>query len=327
MVHEWLSAWVLLLLPLVPLCIWWKNRCRPRLRFSSFELLEQDTTFRSLRRLLSWLPDSMLGLGMVLAVIALARPVLTQQETVIKSEGIDIIMALDVSGSMRSMDFQKDGKDVSRLDVARSVMARFVQGRFHDRIGLLLFGEEAFNLVPPTLDHRALVEFLRQVEIGMAGKRSTALGDALAVAARRFIHVDAPGKIVILLTDGRSNSGTLSPQQAARAAGALGVRVYTIGVGAPRRDDPAGVAAPARGELDESTLREIAELTGGQYFRARNTDTLERVYRTIDQIETTETEVKVYQQRDERYQPWLLAALLFSMASLLLDSTILRRLP
>lgn len=320
---EWQSAWALLGLVFLPFLAWWQVRRRPTLGFSSLLVVEARVTPR---RAVAWLPDAFLFAAIALALVALARPQYTFRETVVKSEGIDIMLTLDTSGSMDSPDYVIGGRRTSRLDVAKAVMARFIEGRPHDRLGLVVFGEEAFTQVPLTLDHDALVNFLRQVDLGMAGKRSTAIGDAVAVASRRLASLEAPSKVVILLTDGQNNAGRLPPARAAEAAASLGIRIHTIGVGAV--GGGRGLFGLQRtGDLDEATLQSLADATGGRYFRADDTETLARVYETIDQLEKSTAEVKEFVHREERFQPWLVASGCCLLAFLLLSSTVLRRLP
>ena len=256
----------------------------------------------------------------------LARPQRVDREQHIESEGIDILLVLDTSGSMEQADYSVSGRRTSRLEVAKDVMARFVEGRPNDRIGLVVFGEQAFTQVPLTMDHDAMTRFLGQVEIGMAGERSTAVGDGLAVASRRLKELSAPSRVVILLTDGRNNAGQISPMQAAQAAEALGIRVYTIGVGGEGGRGPFGLFGGG-GDLDERSLQAIAKTTGGQYFRAASTGALEKVYETIDTLEKSTAEVKEFVHREERFQPLAIWGLVALALNLLLGETALRRLP
>jgi len=321
---EWQHPAFFAALLVVPLLAWWQHRRRPRFRYSSLLLVEAG---RSVRRGLAWLPDVLLWAGLAVGIVALARPQLTSRETIVKSEGIDIILALDTSGSMDSSDFHIGGRRASRLDVAKAVVARFIEARPYDRIGLVVFGEEAFTQVPLTLDHDALVGFLREVDIGVAGKQSTAMGDAIAVTARRLEKVDAPSRIAILLTDGQNNSGRLTPADAATAAGALKIRFYTIGVGSKGSVAQGIFGLARRGELDEATLQDVALKTEGQYFRADDTETLAKVYETIDKLEKTTADVKEYVKREERFRPVLMVSLALLVGWVLLSSTVLRRLP
>jgi Ca-activated chloride channel homolog len=319
-VLEWQSPLWLLLLPLTAVLPLVSRQ--PRLLWPSLQAVRARA---GLRALLAPLPRLLAAVGLSLLVVGLARPQQVDRQRVVEREGIDIVLVVDTSGSMEAEDFKLGGRSANRLEVAKEVLARFVEGRADDRVGLVVFGQEAFTQVPLTLDHDALVGFLDQVQIGMAGERSTAVGDAIAVAARRLKDLDAESKVMILLTDGRSNSGQLEPIQAAQAAAALGIKVYTIGVGG----GGGGLMGMfrGRGDLDERTLTAVAELTGAQYFRADDTEALAKVYRTIDQLEKTTAEAKEFVHRDERYRLPVALGLLALLLHLLLGETWLRRLP
>lgn len=320
---QWLL--LLLLLPLTaaaPVLV----RGRAALRWSSLGSLAGR---RSWRVRLSWLPRALGTLGLAALIGALARPQLTHRESVVKSEGIDIMLAVDVSGSMDSPDFVLRGREATRLDVAKVVIGQFIEGRPHDRVGLVIFGEEAFTQVPLTLDHEALLNFLSAVEIGMAGSRATAIGQGIAVASKRLAGLEAPSRVVILLTDGRSNAGSLTPLQAAEAAQALGIRVYTIGVGSDgsARAGIFGMFRTRSEEVDERTLRAVAEATGARYFRATDTQSLEAIYATIDELEKSTAEVTEYVHREEIYRRLLLPGIGLLLLQWLLEHTLFRRLP
>ena len=277
------------------------------------------------RLLLAFLPNWFHALGVALLIVAMGRPQRVNTEQVVSSEGIDIVLAIDVSGSMEALDFRLQGREVDRLHVAKKVVGDFVEARPYDRIGLVVFGEEAFTQVPLTLDHDALSDFLRNVEIGMAGANRTAIGQALAISARQLGRLEAESRVVILLTDGRSNAGSLSPQQAAEAADALGVTVYTIGVGSTE-SRRRGLFGARTEEIDEATLKEIAQVTGGQYFRATDTKSLTEIYSTIDELEKTTAEVEIRVQREELYRRALAPGVLLLVIGLVLSQTWLRRL-
>ena len=281
---------------------------------------------KSLRVILAPLPVLLQWAGMCGLILSLARPVEKNVEEVVLSEGIDIVLALDVSGSMEAPDFRINQRNVDRLHVAKQVVSDFVDGRTHDRIGLVVFGEEAFSQVPLTLDHEALQRFLDQVSIGMAGAASTAIGEALAVSARQLADLDRPSRVLILLTDGRNNAGSLTPLQAAQAAEALGVTIYTIGVGSTEGRRRGLFSRPTE-EIDESTLTEIAQATGGKYFRAKDTRSLQEVYETIDSLEKTTADVRQYVRQKERYRDYLNPSVVLLCLSLLLSHSYLRRLP
>ena len=320
---EWADPLWFLALPVAAAAPWLVRG--PRVGFSSLSHIRTRTT---LRRLLAWMPQAALCVGLMCLVVGLARPQLVDRERVVESEGIDILLVLDTSGSMEAEDFKLGTRAVNRLEVAKEVVARFVDGRKDDRVGLVVFGEEAFTQVPLTLDHDALVGFLKQVQIGMAGARKTAIGDAIAVGGRRLKELDADSRVMILLTDGRSNAGAVQPLEAAEAAKALGIRVYTIGVGS---NDGGGIlglfSGRRRGELDESTLKAIATKTGALYFRAADTEALQAVYRTIDKLEKTTAESRIYVHREEVYSVWVWAGIALVMLGLGLGETVLRRLP
>ena len=280
----------------------------------------------TLRLVLAPLPKLLQVIGLAALVVAMARPQRTHTEQVLKSEGIDIILALDVSGSMEAPDFRLGGRDVDRLHVAKKVVSDFVEGRPYDRIGLVVFGEEAFTQVPLTLDHEALQSFLDNVQIGMAGANQTAIGQALAVSARQLGRLEAPSKVLILLTDGRNNAGALSPLQAAEAAKTLGVTVYTVGVGSTESRGR-GIFGVRTEEIDEVTLTQIAEATGGQYFRGTDSSGLAGIYQTIDRLEKSTAEIKELVKREELFRKALLPGVLLLLLQLLLAQTLLRRLP
>ena len=272
----------------------------------------------------AWLPRLLQVLGLVLLVFALARPRYTEKEILIESDGLDIVLAIDTSGSMEKDDFfTKSRQRRNRLEVAKGVVAEFVVERPYDRIGVVVFGEEAFTQVPLTVDHDSLIGALDMVQIGIAGSRGTAIGSAIAVSARRLKQLESPSKILILLTDGRNNAGRLTPVEAAQAANALGVRIYTVGVGS---DGGGGWFGQGEG-LDEATLKAVADATGGQYFRAQNTDTLRQIYATIDELETSPAEVREISHHTELFRYPLVPGLILLMLELFLSSTLLRRGP
>ena len=271
-----------------------------------------------------------------LVLLAVMRPQTGRALTEVSTEGIDIVLVIDTSGSMRALDLDAHERSLSRrrdrLEVAKGVVETFISARPNDRLGLVVFGEEAFTQCPLTLDHGVAATFLDQLEIGMAGD-ATAIGSAVGVATRRLKDSDAESKVAILLTDGRSNAGALSPLRAAEAASALGVRLYAIGVGA--RGQAPFVVETGFGprvvyqdvEIDEETLRRMAELTGGAYYRAEDEDGLEEIYQRIDELEKTEISQESYMEYEERFA-WLVgpAVLLLLLEVVLLD-TRLRKLP
>lgn len=279
----------------------------------------------TLRRLVAWLPGLLQLVGLLLCVVALARPRETVRDVVVESEGLDIVLAVDTSGSMQATDFVVGGRPVDRLSVAKGVLSDFVDGRPNDRLGVVVFGEEAFTHVPLTLDHATLQSVLEQVEIGVAGAQGTAIGSAIAVGAKRLKELEAPDRVMIVLTDGRNNAGRIAPMEAAQAAAALGIKVYTIGVGAASRS---AFSSLRLGDgLDEEGLTAIAEATGGRYFRATDTRSLVDIYATIDELEPSPAEVTELVAHVERYRWFLVPGVAMLALQLVLSRTWLRRGP
>jgi Ca-activated chloride channel family protein len=326
------DPWVLLALLLLPLLLRRLQVQRPAtVRFPQLAAARAAGAGR--RTHWRWLLPALRVTGFALVVVALARPQLGKSETRIFTEGIDIALAVDVSGSMLAEDFTVEGKRANRLQAVKSVVRKFLAKRGGDRAGLVLFAGRPYTQCPLTLDHGWLLQNLDRAEIGMI-EDGTAVGSALATAVSRLEASETKSKIVILLTDGQSNAGKVSPLTAADAAKTLGYRVYTIGAGtqglAPYpRKDPFGNTryVPMEVDVDEDTLRKVAERTGGKYFRATDTESLEKIYAEIDQLEKTEHESLDYLEYVELY-PWLaLPALVLLAGESLLAVTWLRVLP
>ena len=274
----------------------------------------------------------LMGLGIFSLCIGLARPQAGVKNTEILSEGIDIVLCLDTSGSMQAMDFELMGKRTNRLQVVKKVVTDFTRRRKNDRIGMVVFGDQAFTQCPLTLDYGILETFVNRLEIGMAGD-STALGSALALSVKRLKDLPGKSKVVILLTDGRHNAGRISPETAANIAETFGVKVYTIGVGV-EGESPFLVDTIfgkryiyQRVDLDVDTLQAIAARTGGKFFRATDTESLEKVYEEIDEMEKSELKVKEYTEYEENFKYFVLAGLLFILGSVVLGNTRLRKIP
>jgi Ca-activated chloride channel homolog len=265
-------------------------------------------------------------------LLALARPQAGRTVSEVSHSGVDIFLAVDTSGSMRALDLKLEGKPVPRLDVVKRVAAEFIKKRPGDRLGLIVFGENAFVQCPLTLDHELLLDLLGEVQLGMAGD-ATAVGDALGIGVRHMKDLPAKSKIVVLLTDGASNAGTLDPERAAEVAKTYGVKTYTVGVGiegeAPFLVDTAfgQRVVYQRTDLDEPTLKKIAEVTGARFFRAQDTSELESVYGEIDKLEKTERKQKEFERYDERFLLFALLGLAFLLAEVGLGHTVLRGLP
>lgn len=327
---EFARPWLLLLLPVAFALAWLRLRSDPGpgvLRHSHLALLAgAKPTLRA--RLYRWLP-LMSGIALVLLVVAAAGPRIAHRSEDVEGEGIDIVLALDISGSMRSLDFHP--KD--RLESAKDVIREFIGGRPHDRIGLVLFAAKAFTQCPLTLDHPVLTGFLDEVRVGLIDD-GTAIGLGLATAVARLKHSDSPSKTVILLTDGVNNVFTLEPETAAELAGSLEVRVYTIAIGREGLvpypvDDPVFGKRTRQVEtkLDLDLLDRIAELTGGRMFQATSADMLQQVFATIDELETARFETSVSTWYRERMAWFAGPALGLVLLEFLLAATWLRRLP
>ena len=255
---------------------------------------------------------------LVLLVMTAARPQLYNVPWEIWSPGVDIMLCLDTSGSMGAFDFQLDGNPVSRLTAVKKVVSEFIEKREMDRIGLVVFGEEAFTQSPLTLDKGLLVGLLNKLEIGMAGGHRTALGSAIAIGGKRLKDLKAKSKILILLTDGRHNAGDLTPEEAARALKALDIKIHTIGVGG---------MGPATYSVNEEMLKKLARIGGGRYFRAADTKRLSEIYDTIDREEKTEVKVREFSHFREVYGYFLIPALILLGVEIFLKNTFLRVIP
>ncbi len=318
--------WLLLLVPLLVYLAFRRKR-EAAIKFSDITLLRGAKESPRARRR-KWLPILRL-IAVTFFIFALARPQSGKKTTEVTSEGIDIMLVLDISSTMKSEDF----KPQNRLYVAKEVIKDFVKDRQNDRIGLVIFAGQAFTQCPLTLDYGVLLTFLDQVDFGMVEDR-TAIGMGLATAVNRLRDSKAKSRIIILLTDGINNTGEIDPQTAADIAHALGIRVYTIGVGKPGKA-PYPIEDPVFGkryiymdnELDEAQLTKIAEITGGKYFRAKTEDMLKNVYDQISQLEKTKVKIKEYLQYDEHFPYLLMLGAIALLLELILRETLLRRLP
>ena len=325
---EWL--WLLALLPIVLL---WRGRRGPvaAIEYSDVSLArEVARRGRSRIGLLMWLLPIVAG---ALMIVGLARPQRAHGRTEVTANGIDIVLDLDVSGSMQALDFQMDSRRVNRIEVVKSVVSKFIDERPDDRIGIIAFAGAPYLVSPITLDHDWLQQNLERVAVGGADD-GTAIGSAIAASVNRLRMTQAKSKVVILLTDGVNNTGKISPIAAAEAARAMGVKIYTIGVGVrgeapiPVRD-AAGNArlVMAKVDVDEKTLQTVADETGGKFYRATDTDSLQNIYQQINRFEKTAQTVHKFEHTEELY-PWaLIPALGILGLSLLLQQTRLRRLP
>jgi Ca-activated chloride channel family protein len=313
------------LLALLPVLAWLKGRrgAPPAFLYSSLNLVEGLTGLRrshagAFLAALRWL---------VLAafIVALAQPRLAKSTTEVKASGVDIVVALDLSGSMNTPDYEVGGQGVSRFSMAKAVLEKFVKERPDDRIGLVVFAAEAFIAAPMTLDHDYLLDNIDRLEIGTINSDATAIGDGLTTALNRLRDLKSKSKIIVLMTDGGNNSGKVAPLTAAQAAQALGVKVYTIGLG--NREITRRLGLPPGFLPDEDTLRQIAQMTGGQFYRGDSSARLRAIYDEIDKMEKTEAVVNKYTQFREFF-PWLLGIGCGLLAlEITLAQTIFRRLP
>jgi Ca-activated chloride channel family protein len=335
----WL-LWVLVPLFVLWVLAWWlvpwllrRRRRAAAVRYSNIGTLQRLKPSKTLviRRVV----EGLRLLVVALLIMAMARPQTGRKHTQVRAEGIDIVLVLDTSGSMRALDLDADrpiNRRRNRLEVAKEVVDQFIQGRTNDQIGLVVFGNEAFTQCPLTLDHGIVATFLERVEIGMAGD-ATAIGSALGTAIKRLRESQAKSKVIILLTDGRSNAGALSPPKAAEIAETFGIKVYTIGAGTRGKapfvvDSFFGKQVVYESvEIDEATLRDIAQRTGGAYFRAEDREALESIYREIDAMEKTEITTSTYMEYNERFQRFVIPALALLLLEVVLLGTRFRKLP
>ena len=271
--------------------------------------------------------------AVLLLILALSRPQLMLEESKIESKGIDIVLAIDTSTSMLAEDFELDGKRANRLDAVKDVVRGFINNRMTDRIGIVAFASRAYTVSPLTLDYGWLMQNLERIKIGMI-EDGTAIGSGLSSALNRLKDSEAESKVVILLTDGRNNAGRISPVTAAEAAGALNIRVYTIGAGTkglapyPAQDVFGNkVYRQVKIEIDEETLKKIAKKTGSHYFRATDTDSLREIYDEIDSMEKTAVGEKGYREYKELFHLFLIPGLLILVLEILLSNTVFRRIP
>ena len=317
-----------LLLLLVPLAIGlylWREKRPATFTLSTIGAFRGRKV--SWRTRLCWLPFALALLAFISGVVALARPQSSNAYSTESTEGINIVLALDISGSMLAKDLQPN-----RFEAAKSVAGEFVSSRPYDNIGLVVFAGESYTQCPLTTDHAVLLNMINSVERGLVND-GTAIGSGLATAVNRLKEIKEGSKVVILLTDGTNNSGTIAPVTAAEIAASFGIRVYTIGVGTMGEAlypiqtylGVEYVSMPV--EIDEASLKQIASATGGQYFRATDNNSLHKIYEEIDQLEKVKLKVESFTQKEELFPPYLWAALILLFAALLLRSTLFRRMP
>jgi len=325
---------LLFVIPLLILSYMYEKKAKKgSLRFSDVSIIKEITPSNSLKYRRSLVILRILCI--ILIIICLARPQSGTKVEDVSTEGVDIILALDISGSMAAEDF----KPQNRIKAAKQVIRKFVKGRKNDRLGLIVFASESFTQCPLTLDYGALLNFLDQVYIGMI-EDGTAIGTALVNCVNRLKSSKAKSKIIILLTDGVNNTGKIDPITAARIAQAMGIRVYTIGVG-KEGGAPIPIDHPIFGkiyarnpdgsliltEIDEDTLKTIANITDGKFFRATNEHKLAKIYEDIDKMEKTKIKVKGYMKYKELFGYFLFPAILLLLAEVVLANTRFRKIP
>lgn len=327
--------YLLLLLLLLPVAAWLKGRRGQPAAFvySSTQLLRgvQEISKSNAGGFLATLR----WLSLAIFIIALSQPRLTKFDTTkATASGVDIVVAFDLSGSMAAEDFEIRGERVNRVQMAKRVLEKFVAKRPNDRIGLVAFGTQAYIASPITLDHDFLLKNLERMDLNTINGNQTAIGSALSTGVNRLRELKSKSKIVILMTDGVNNAGKIAPLTAAEAAQALGVKVYTIGVGTQGQAPMPATDFFGRRvyqmvpvDIDEDTLTKISDMTGGKYYRADNADKFEAIYAEIDKLEKTEADVKKLAHHTELFA-WLISVgVVLLTAEVVLGQTVLRRLP
>ncbi|MGM0376299.1 MAG: vWA domain-containing protein [Bacteroidota bacterium] len=316
---------LLLLVPMIGWYVWKQKELHASLQISSLRGFSQIK--KSRKAYLRHIPFGLRCLTIIFLTIALARPQSTNNLRDVTTEGIDIMVSLDISGSMQAMDFEPN-----RLEAAKNVATDFISKRTNDKIGLVVFAAESFTQCPLTVDKAVLTNLIQDVRIGML-KDGTAIGHGLATAVKRIKESNAKSKVIILLTDGVNNQGEIHPLTAAEMAKSFGIRVYTIGVGShgtapfPVNTAFGQQVKEMEVNIDEEMMQEIARMTNGQYFRATDENKLRSIYEEIDEMEKSKIDVKEYTQKSEEFIPFGILALAFLLAEILLRNTILRNLP
>ena len=324
------DPWLLLILLLIPILVWRERISVNAILYSSISPLKEVGFHRS--EFLEVIPTILRFIAIALFIAAFARPQQGNKKTEIISQGVDIVLAIDTSGSMQALDFKENNSPVTRLKVVKDVVSDFIKNRDKDRIGMVVFGDEAFTQSPLTLDHQILDSFLSKLKIGMAGD-STAIGSAIGISIKRLKDLKSKSKVIILLTDGRSNSGKISPLQAAEIAKNLGIKIYTIGVGKKGKapflvDTILGKRLIYQNvDIDEKTLKNISKMTNAQYFRATDTETLKSIYEHINLLEKSEVKTLDHSEYTELFHYFLIPGLLLLITEIILSNSIIRKIP
>ncbi len=325
--HSWILLLLFLLAPLL-----WLILVRGRQGSLKLPLSSQDQGFATITDKVGfYLPLALRLACIAILIIALARPQLGSSYSSSNNKGIDIMLVVDTSESMMALDMKLAGRQVDRLVVVKKILEDFITKRGFDRLGLIVFGENAFTQCPLTTDHGAVIDMVNRMQIGMVGKM-TAIGSAMALGVKRLKDIKAKSRVMILLTDGQNNAGEISPGTAIDIAKEYGVKVYAIGIGREGKV-PFAINTPmgkqvimAELMMDEDTLVRISEDTGGQYFRAESTEDLQRIYSHIDKLEKVQIEVKEHTDHKDIFEVFLWLALVALLLELGLGNTILFRL-
>jgi len=313
----WFANWYfLLLIPLIIYMFLIRKKKKSVLKFSSTKLLKSSGMKKTVKHKIG---KYLIASGVIILVIAMARPQMPEPKGFTEQKGIDIALLLDVSGSMQSVDFEPN-----RLEVARKTIEDFVGGRAHDRISLIVFAGTAYTKIPLTLDHNVVRESLDEVSSQSVNEDGTAIGMAISVGLNRLKKSDAASKIMILVTDGDNNAGSINPETASELAKEMGIKIYTVGVGTDKTIIPVQrfgrtVYQEYEGGLNEELLMKIAETTGGQYYRARDSKALSEIFSNIDQLEKTEFKQDNFRQYTELAFSLIKIALIFLLAGIFLN--------
>lgn len=329
------DPWVILLIPFVLgiIIVLRKKQKSTNFRFSSVDIVSSLGVTWKVR--FQKTPYFLRLVVVTLFFVALAGPRSVLEETIHQTEGIDIVLTIDSSGSMAAEDFVLDGKRYNRLAIVKKVVEEFIGERKNDRIGLVVFAKFAYTVSPPTTDHSWLLENFKRIELGIIDGTSTAIGSAIASSVGRLKGSDAKSKIIILLTDGTNNAGKISPLKAAEIAKAFNIKIYTIGAGTkgfapvPRGKNFRGqvMYVNQKVDIDEETLGKIADITGGKYFRATDTESLRKIYKEIDEFEKIKIEEQGYREYKELFSHFLIAALMMFCLEIVLAKTVFLKVP
>ncbi|MBO7159887.1 MAG: VWA domain-containing protein [Paludibacteraceae bacterium] len=323
--HPYYLLLLLLIIPIVAYYILRQRTLTAEIRFSS--LLPFENAKKSYKHYLRHLPFVLHMLALTALIVALARPQKSDSWSNKTTEGIDIVMSLDISSSMLAEDLRPN-----RLDAAKQVATQFISQRPNDNIGMVVFAGESFTQCPLTINHSELINLLKGVRCGMI-EDGTAIGSGLATAVNRIKDSKAKSKVIILLTDGSNNRGQVAPVTAGEIAKTFGIRVYTIGVGTRGKapypfQTPYGIKyQDVDVDIDESTLQQIADITGGAYFRATDNAALQEIYQEIDQLEKSKIQVNEFSKKDELYHWFVMAMLVCLLGEMLLRQTVFKSIP